>query len=183
MFRWLLPETTQDEEVEDNFGNGFSAPTQKQLWNLFENPHHSKAAKVIAVILYILLHFCDSSFYVFLFYFLWVLAIPGSIVFIVCKCVCIGQYTPDTKLVPAQAKNMFSLVSQTSSYCFCRWNNPETFLPASGDQYLTSNHLPLSNHRKVPVLSESWQNFIFFHSVSSALTFWKSIIGLIHCPS
>ena len=45
--RWLLPETTQDEEVEDNFGNGFCAPTQKQLWNLFENPHHSKAAKVL----------------------------------------------------------------------------------------------------------------------------------------
>ena len=36
----------QDEEVEDNFGNGFCAPTQRQLWNLFENPHHSKAAKV-----------------------------------------------------------------------------------------------------------------------------------------
>jgi len=48
--RWLLPETTQDEEVEDNFGNGFCAPTQKQLWNLFENPHHSKAAKVVAIV-------------------------------------------------------------------------------------------------------------------------------------
>ena len=45
-FRWLLPETTPDEEVEDNFGNGLCAPTQRQLWNLFENPHHSKAAKV-----------------------------------------------------------------------------------------------------------------------------------------
>ena len=44
--RWLLPEVAQDEEVEDNFGNGFCAPTQRQLWNLFENPHHSKAAKV-----------------------------------------------------------------------------------------------------------------------------------------
>ena len=49
--RWLLPETTQDEEVEDNFGNGFCAPTQKQLWNLFENPHHSKAAKVLIPII------------------------------------------------------------------------------------------------------------------------------------
>ena len=41
-----MPEATQDEEVEDNFGNGLCAPTQRQLWNLFENPHHSKAAKV-----------------------------------------------------------------------------------------------------------------------------------------
>ena len=47
--RWLLPEVAQDEEVEDNFGNGFCAPTQRQLWNLFENPHHSKAAKVSKV--------------------------------------------------------------------------------------------------------------------------------------
>ena len=43
----MLPEAAPDEEVEDNFGDGFCAPTQRQLWNLFENPHHSKAAKVI----------------------------------------------------------------------------------------------------------------------------------------
>ena len=44
--RWLLPEAPPDEQEEDNFGDGCFAPTQKQLWNLFENPHHSRAAKV-----------------------------------------------------------------------------------------------------------------------------------------
>ena len=48
--RWLLPEAPTDEEVEDNFGEGCCSPTQKQLWNLFENPHHSRAAKVNKVI-------------------------------------------------------------------------------------------------------------------------------------
>ena len=33
------------EEKKDNFGTGFCAPTQRHLWNLFENPHHSMAAK------------------------------------------------------------------------------------------------------------------------------------------
>ena len=33
------------EEKEEDFGSGFCAPTQKHLWNLFENPHHSLAAK------------------------------------------------------------------------------------------------------------------------------------------
>ena len=47
--RWLLPEAPNEEEVEDNFGDGCCAPTQRQLWNLFENPHHSRAAKVGAV--------------------------------------------------------------------------------------------------------------------------------------
>ena len=46
LYRWLLPEAPPDEQEEDNFGDGCFAPTQKQLWNLFENPHHSKAAKV-----------------------------------------------------------------------------------------------------------------------------------------
>ena len=44
--RWLLPEAPPDEQEEDNFGDGCFSPTQKQLWNLFENPHHSRAAKV-----------------------------------------------------------------------------------------------------------------------------------------
>ena len=34
------------EEPEEDFGNGYLAKTQKHLWNLFENPHHSCAAKV-----------------------------------------------------------------------------------------------------------------------------------------
>ena len=31
---------------EDDFGTGCCAPMQRHLWNLFENPDHSKAAKV-----------------------------------------------------------------------------------------------------------------------------------------
>ena len=50
MCRWLLPEAPPDEQEEDNFGDGCFAPTQKQLWNLFENPHHSRAAKVSSCI-------------------------------------------------------------------------------------------------------------------------------------
>ena len=46
MLRWLLPEAAPDEQEEDNFGEGCFSPTQRQLWNLFENPHHSRAAKV-----------------------------------------------------------------------------------------------------------------------------------------
>ena len=38
------------EEKEEDFGTGFCAPTQRQLWNLFENPHHSKAAKGVAIV-------------------------------------------------------------------------------------------------------------------------------------
>ncbi|XP_023326887.1 potassium voltage-gated channel protein Shab [Eurytemora carolleeae] len=48
--RWLLPETDEKEEKEEDFGSGFCAPTQKHLWNLFENPHHSFAAKCVAVV-------------------------------------------------------------------------------------------------------------------------------------
>ena len=36
----------EEGDKEEDFGDGFCAPTQRQLWNLFENPHHSKAAKV-----------------------------------------------------------------------------------------------------------------------------------------
>ena len=32
--------------MEEDFGTGFFSKTQKHLWNLFENPHHSCAAKV-----------------------------------------------------------------------------------------------------------------------------------------
>ena len=39
----------QDESLED-FGNGLCAGNQRTLWNLFENPHHSPAAKVVAII-------------------------------------------------------------------------------------------------------------------------------------
>jgi len=48
--RWLLPQPNSDEEKEEDFGTGFCAPTQRHLWNLFENPHHSKAAKVVAIV-------------------------------------------------------------------------------------------------------------------------------------
>ncbi len=34
------------KKQEADFGDGCCAPTQKRLWNLFENPHHSSAAKV-----------------------------------------------------------------------------------------------------------------------------------------
>ena len=44
--RWLLPAAEEEGDKEEDFGDGFCAPTQRQLWNLFENPHHSKAAKV-----------------------------------------------------------------------------------------------------------------------------------------
>ena len=36
----------QQEEPEEDFGTGYCSKTQKHLWNLFENPHHSCAAKV-----------------------------------------------------------------------------------------------------------------------------------------
>ena len=32
--------------LEDHFGNGCCVRVQRHLWNLFENPDHSKAAKV-----------------------------------------------------------------------------------------------------------------------------------------
>ena len=58
--RWLLPRqntlvllsltrltlTLSQEETEEDFGTGIFSKTQKTLWNLFENPHHSCAAKV-----------------------------------------------------------------------------------------------------------------------------------------
>jgi len=48
--RWLLPQPNTDEETEEDFGTGCCAPTQRHLWNLFENPHHSMAAKVVAIV-------------------------------------------------------------------------------------------------------------------------------------
>jgi len=48
--RWLLPQPNTEEEKKDNFGTGFCAPTQRHLWNLFENPHHSMAAKIVAIV-------------------------------------------------------------------------------------------------------------------------------------
>ena len=44
--RWLLPRAGPLEEAEEDFGTGLFAPSQRHLWNLFENPHHSCAAKV-----------------------------------------------------------------------------------------------------------------------------------------
>ena len=44
---FLCFEYFQPEEPEEDFGTGYLAKTQKHLWNLFENPHHSCAAKVI----------------------------------------------------------------------------------------------------------------------------------------
>ena len=44
--RWLLPQATDEGEVEEDFGTSSCASTQRHLWNLFENPHHSRAAKV-----------------------------------------------------------------------------------------------------------------------------------------
>jgi len=48
--RWLLPQHGGPEDADEDFGNGIFAPSQKHLWNLFENPHHSCAAKVVAVV-------------------------------------------------------------------------------------------------------------------------------------
>ena len=48
--KWHLPKhSTKDESLED-FGEGMCAGHQRTLWNLFENPHHSPAAKVVAII-------------------------------------------------------------------------------------------------------------------------------------
>ena len=44
--RWLLPKAEEEGEKEEDFGSGSCASTQRHLWNLFENPHHSRAAKV-----------------------------------------------------------------------------------------------------------------------------------------
>ena len=44
--RWLLPKNEEEGEKEEDFGSGSCASTQRHLWNLFENPHHSRAAKV-----------------------------------------------------------------------------------------------------------------------------------------
>ena len=46
---YILINFSSQEEKEEDFGTGFCAPTQRHLWNLFENPHHSKAAKVLWV--------------------------------------------------------------------------------------------------------------------------------------
>jgi len=48
--RWLLPTAKIDAVQEDDFGTGCCAPMQRHLWNLFENPDHSKAAKAVAVV-------------------------------------------------------------------------------------------------------------------------------------
>merc|ERR550532_2016511 len=48
--RWLLPTPKIDAVQEDDFGTGCCAPMQRHLWNLFENPDHSKAAKAVAVV-------------------------------------------------------------------------------------------------------------------------------------
>jgi len=48
--RWLLPQADDGEEKEEDFGTSSCASTQRHLWNLFENPHHSKAAKVVAIV-------------------------------------------------------------------------------------------------------------------------------------
>ena len=44
--RWLLPQASDEGEAEEDFGTSSCASTQRHLWNLFENPHHSRAAKV-----------------------------------------------------------------------------------------------------------------------------------------
>ena len=47
---WHSPLTSLSyvqEETEEDFGTGLFSKTQKTLWNLFENPHHSCAAKVM----------------------------------------------------------------------------------------------------------------------------------------
>ena len=44
--RWLLPQKDDEGEAEEDFGTSSCASTQRHLWNLFENPHHSRAAKV-----------------------------------------------------------------------------------------------------------------------------------------
>ena len=46
VIRWLLPHAEDGEEKEEDFGTSSCASTQRHLWNLFENPHHSRAAKV-----------------------------------------------------------------------------------------------------------------------------------------
>ncbi|XP_059098158.1 potassium voltage-gated channel protein Shab-like isoform X3 [Tigriopus californicus] len=49
--RWLLPVSMRmEEDMDDQFGEGMYANFQKRLWNLFENPNSSPAAKVVAVI-------------------------------------------------------------------------------------------------------------------------------------
>jgi len=48
--RWLLPTPKIDAVQEDDFGNGCCEKAQRHLWNLFENPDHSKAAKAVAVV-------------------------------------------------------------------------------------------------------------------------------------
>jgi len=49
--RWLLPSYgIQDDDLEEEFGSHYYSRVQKQLWNLFENPHDSCAAKVVAVV-------------------------------------------------------------------------------------------------------------------------------------
>ena len=52
--RWLVTHSIvkccQGDNVEEEFGDGMCAVTQKRLWNLFENPHYSSAAKVRIVI-------------------------------------------------------------------------------------------------------------------------------------
>ena len=44
IFFYLL----QDEDLDEEFGDRGCALTQKRLWNLFENPHYSSAAKVLS---------------------------------------------------------------------------------------------------------------------------------------
>ena len=51
VIRWLLPHAEDGEEKEEDFGTSSCASTQRHLWNLFENPHHSRAAKVTITII------------------------------------------------------------------------------------------------------------------------------------
>ncbi|XP_023324508.1 uncharacterized protein LOC111698406 [Eurytemora carolleeae] len=49
--RWLLPQTgLPGDDQDEEFGNGLFSSSQRRLWNLFENPHHSGAAKIVAVV-------------------------------------------------------------------------------------------------------------------------------------
>ena len=49
--RWLLPTAEEEGDKEEDFGTSSCASTQRHLWNLFENPHHSRAAKVNGILI------------------------------------------------------------------------------------------------------------------------------------
>ena len=77
VIRWLLPHAEDGEEKEEDFGTSSCASTQRHLWNLFENPHHSRAAKVTMTILTIIQHgslkavFCFTPYYLYCLVLLW----------------------------------------------------------------------------------------------------------------